>query len=85
MAGDSITLNNGAKPVIHHTWKGGRGDMPHLGLVLAKTGMGIHPWVTWRMASSDGQTWDCYHGRYHKQMVDGFRSYKERRGQVPNG
>ena len=59
-----ITLRNGAKPILHHRWKGGRGQRPHQGLVLAKTDGGAHPYVTWAMASDGGEFWDCYYGHY---------------------
>ena len=63
MPGD-ITLRNGAKPILHHRWKGGGGQRPHQGRVLAKTDGGAHPYVTWAMASDGGEVWDCYHGHY---------------------
>jgi len=79
-----ITLRNGAKPILHHTWKGGRGLRPFLGLVLAKTAVGNHPFATWSMASDDGVTWDCFGGHYCMQMAEGFRSYTERRKGQPD-
>ena len=79
-----ITLRNGAKPILHHTWKGGRGERRFRGVVMAKTDGGIHPFVTWDMSSDDGTFWDCFHGHYCMQMAEGFRSYTERRAGRPN-
>ena len=79
-----ITLRNGAKPILHHTWKGGRGERPFRGVVMAKTVFGAHPFVTWQMSSVDGTFWDCFHGYYCTQMAEGFRSYTERREGQPD-
>ena len=83
MPGD-ITLRNGAKPILHYTWKGGRGQRPHQGLVLAKTDGGAHPYVTWAMASDGGDFWDCFQGHYCGQLAEGLRSFAERRKGAPD-
>jgi hypothetical protein len=78
-----IHLRNGAKPIIHHAWRGGRGERHHLGLVLAVSSTSYHPYVTWLMASDDGRTWDCFAGAYCMTVGEGFRSYRDRREGVP--
>ena len=81
-----IRLRNGAFPVVHHSWMGRRGQRRHLGLVLAKTNGLLHePYVTWLMASDDGDVWDCFSGDYCSTVGKAFRSYGDRRRMVPNG
>jgi hypothetical protein len=83
---DAIVLRNGADVIIHHRWRGRRGERSHLGLVLAMpVSSPHHPYVTWSMASDDGRIWDCFSGHYCESPTEAFRSYRARRNEVPNG
>ena len=73
-----MKLKNGADALAMAMRKGGRGERPYLGYVLARTGMGAHEYVTWMIASDDAVEWECNHGNYFHDMTEAYDNWLER-------
>lgn len=72
--------NNAVVISYTHQWGGGEGMLPY-GVVLAYTGGGYHPYVTWRIAlDSRDNLWYADSGHYFDNIVEAAADYKERGG-----
>tara|TARA_Y100001951_G_C11139047_1_gene182547 strand:- start:188 stop:439 length:252 start_codon:yes stop_codon:yes gene_type:complete len=80
MTTGSITLHNGAVPLMWQARPGGDGLRPFVGTVLASLPHNErHPWVVWAMASDDNDLWDCFGGDYHTEYEAAQKAFADRR------
>ena len=73
-----MKLKNGAEILSLAMRKGGRGERPYLGYVLARTGMGAHEYVSWMCASDDAFEWECMQGNYYHDLAEAYDNWLER-------
>tara|TARA_R110000765_G_scaffold366608_2_gene456735 strand:+ start:152 stop:484 length:333 start_codon:yes stop_codon:yes gene_type:complete len=75
----NMKLNNGKEPVSWSVWRGGEGEHPYMGAVLAHRDHPMHPWIAWDCNSKDGINFDCYHGDYCSTFEMAFAAYHRKR------